>query len=62
MSKLIISPADEAPIKGVDSGLDSIGRGNAEPIESNPVVLTYSREELGAGGNRPLSDIPNSKS
>lgn len=40
MSKLIISPADEAPVKGVNSDLDSMGRGSAEPIEGNTVVLT----------------------
>jgi hypothetical protein len=46
MSKLIISPADEAPVKGVESDLDSIGRGNATPIDGNDVVLTIPKDEV----------------
>lgn len=37
---LIISPADEAPVSGVPSGLDGLGRGSAEPIDGHKVVLT----------------------
>jgi hypothetical protein len=49
MSGLIISPADEAPVKGVNSDLDSIGRGSAEPIEGNTVVLTVQDLPTGPG-------------
>jgi hypothetical protein len=49
MSGLIISPADEAPVKGVSSDLDSIGRGSAEPIEGNKVVLTVQDLPTGPG-------------
>ena len=61
MSDLIISPGEAPHIKGVESDLDSIGRGNAESIDGNRVVLTYSRGEVGAGTDYPLSGIPDSK-
>lgn len=40
MSDLIKSPGESPHVKGVDSNLDSMGRGNAEPIDGNKVVLT----------------------
>jgi hypothetical protein len=52
MSGLIISPADEAPVKGVSSDLDSIGRGSAEPIEGNKVVLTVQDLPTGPSTTR----------
>ncbi len=37
---LIPSVGWSPDVQGVESGLDQIGRGNAEPIDSNKVVLT----------------------
>jgi hypothetical protein len=49
MGNLIFSPADEAPVRGVNSDLDSIGRGSADPIEGNTVVLTVKDMPTGPG-------------
>lgn len=37
---LIITEADCPDVKGVNSNLDSMGRGSADSIEGNTVVLT----------------------
>lgn len=44
---LIISPADEAPVKGVSTDLDRLGRGHSDPIEGNTVVLTVENLPTG---------------
>ena len=47
MSDLISSPGESAPVKGVETDLDSLGRGNATPIEGNQVVLTVDLPHSG---------------
>lgn len=54
---LIVGPGESANVKGVEDNLNSIGRGNADPIEGNEVVLTYSRADLGVGSDYPLSNF-----
>lgn len=56
MSDLIITPGESAPVKGVETDLDSIGRGTGTSIDGHTVRITYSRDEVGAGGDFPLSN------
>lgn len=42
MSELIPSVGESPMPKGMETDLDSMGRGNAEPIEGNKVVLTVN--------------------
>jgi hypothetical protein len=53
---LIKSPGEAAVPSGVESDLDSMGRGTATPIEGNEVRLTYSPGEIGASTDFPLSN------
>lgn len=46
MPDMIKSPADYPTIKNVESDIDSMGKGHAEPIDGKPVVLSI-----------PLSDV-----
>ena len=58
---LIVGPGEVAPVKGVPSGIDSMGTGNADSIEGNRVVLTVPNGEVSpsssASLNRPLSNF-----